>query len=172
MRSTGFSLVESLIAGALAVLLILPLSALFQQSRMDTELSLNEIRASLLAREVVDQIQTLKYVMGFDRLSPISSHRKSAPFLELAEWNDAPLYGSKAGRSFSKLYLSPLPPGYRRLIKIYPSNLGPDESRYLASPNLITLEVRMEWKTMYSQVYNRHISLLSILARDDIFPEF
>jgi hypothetical protein len=171
MNSRAFSLVESLIAGALAVLLILPLSALFQQSRFETEASLDEIRASLLARELVDQIQSLKYVAGFEAMTPISSHHESAAYLDLKDLGTAPLYKSPAGSPFSRLFLSPLPPGYRRLIKLYPANLGSSDNQYLASSNLLCLEVLIEWTTLTSKVYNRQVSLFSILAKDEIFPE-
>ena len=80
----AFSLVEVLVAAAISVAIILPLSAIFQQSVHQTSSSYDEVRASFLARELIEQMQLMPYIIGYEGIRSISSHSEAEPWLDLS----------------------------------------------------------------------------------------
>ena len=67
-KSHGFSLVEVLVASAVLVAVFLPVMFVFTQTVRQAEVSLDEIAATTLADEVLDQIATVPAVKHFQAL--------------------------------------------------------------------------------------------------------
>jgi|GEM_PF-1025915 type II secretory pathway pseudopilin PulG len=177
MSRKAFSLVEVLIAAAIAVLVIVPLSTVFQQSVHQASLSYNEIRASFLARELIEQMQVMQYVTGFNRLTSISTPRESDPWMDLSQPSITALFPSSADpkresecRAFSRLFLTPLPPEFRRLIKLYPANESRTSNSYEGHPSLLQLDVMIEWKAPNSSAFNRRLKISTFIGKDDVIP--
>lgn len=176
MRS-AFSLVEVLVAAAISVLVIVPMSAIFQQSVHQTSLSYDEVRASFLARELIEQMQLMPYVTGFDRIRPISSHKESTPWMDLSQPDIAAIFPNNTipdkeaeSRALSRLYLTPLPEGFRRLLKLYPANQSKSKTSYEGFAHLYELHVMIEWKAPHSSKFNRRLQLSSLIGRDQVMP--
>ena len=177
MNNKGFSLIEIVLASTLSVILIVPLMLLYQQSLNETQQSFDEIQAMLLAREVVDEFQTLKHSISFDSLTLLGSPSGTNSFIDLSQLpHTKPLMRgysvSNEVRSLSTLNLSPLPQNYQRIIQISPANISTSTQGYIPYMQLLNLEVIISWKTLRSDKYNRNIKLRSLIALDDVKPEF
>ena len=177
MNNKGFSLIEIVLASTISVILIVPLMLLYQQSLNETQQSFDEIQAMLLAREVIDEFQTLKHSISFDSLTLLASSSATNGFVDLSQLpHTKPLMRgysvSNEIRSLSTLNLSPLPQNYQRMIQISPANVSTSAQGYIPYMQLLNLEVIISWKTLRSDKYNRNIRLRSLIARDDVKPEF
>ena len=177
MNNKGFSLIEIVLASTLSVILIVPLMLLYQQSLNETQQSFDEIQAMLLAREVIDEFQTLKHSISFDSLTLLGSPSGTNSFIDLSQLpHTKPLMRgysvTNEVRSLSTLNLSPLPQNYQRIIQISPANISTSTQGYIPYMQLLNLEVIISWKTLRSDKYNRNIKLRSLIALDDVKPEF
>ncbi len=177
MNNKGFSLIEIVLASTISVILIVPLMLLYQQSLNETQQSFDEIQAMLLAREVIDEFQTLKHSISFDSLTLLASSSATNSFIDLSQLpHTKPLMRgysvSNEIRSLSTLNLSPLPQNYQRMIQISPANISTSTQGYIPYLQLLNLEVIISWKTLRSDKYNRNIRLRSLIALDDVKPEF
>ena len=166
-----------MLASTLSVILIVPLMLLYQQSLHETQQSFDEIQAMLLAREVVDEFQTLKHSISFDSLTLLASSSATNSFIDLSQLpHTKPLMRghsvSNEVRSLSTLNLSPSPQNYKRIIQISPANISTSTQGYIPYMQLLNLEVIISWKTLGSDKYNRNIKLRSLIALDDVKPEF
>jgi hypothetical protein len=203
----GLSLVQVLVASAVLVVSLLPLFTLFSSSVRTTEVSLDELRAALLAEELISQIRLLSFQPGFHLIPdmpadirppytrwldlqdpnsgfyqvgaplphPIRGSHQSVDF----ETNNWELLGAPACsergpnpdpvlESLSRIYLSPLPRDFRRLVKVHPAPLDPSG---LTSPNLRRVEVRIEWERRFqgTATQRRHLELTTLLGNPEGF---
>jgi prepilin-type N-terminal cleavage/methylation domain-containing protein len=173
----GFSLIEILIASFIAVLLMAPLFVLFHQSQQQTQQSFDEIVATHLAREVVDQFHSITFSMGYRYLSPISGPGEKKPWVNLGEElkKSEHLYSDRYHKdarihAMSRIELSPIPDHFRVLFKFYPANAGSDNI-YRPVSDLYHLEVRVEWKSSpTTSEYNRYVKLVTLINYEEILP--
>ena len=166
-----------MLASTISVILIVPLMLLYQQSLNETQQSFDEIQAMLLAREVVDEFQNLKHSIPFDSMTLLASSSATNSLIDLSQLpHTKPLMRgynvSNEIRSLSTLNLSPLPQNYQRMIQISPANISTSTQGYMPYMQLLNLEVIISWKTLRSDKYNRNIKLRSLIALDDVKPEF
>lgn len=169
-KRKAFSFVEIMVASSIGIFLMIPLMAIFFQSQQQTQQSFDEIQAVFLAREVVDQMQTMKHVLGFQALAPISDYRSSSPWGDISNLKNNSLYSDthlKKTHAFSKLHLTSLPDGYRRYIKLYPANQSSGTS-YEPRYDLLQLLVKIEWKSFTSRNYDRAIQIAALIAKDEV----
>ncbi len=173
----GFSLIEIVLASTISVILIVPLILLYQQSLHETQQSFDEIQAMLLAREVIDEFHTLSQSVSFDSISLLGSSPNSDNFIDLSQLpHTKPLikndHISSHTRALSTFNLSPLPANYQRLVKVSPANSSTSTKNYTPYMQLLSLEVIIRWKTLRAENYNRDVRLQSLIALDDVKPEF
>lgn len=196
----GLSLVQVLVASAILVVGLLPLFTLLSSSVRTTEVSLEEVRASLLAEELIEQLRFLAFQPGFEHIpdrprgirppygswvpvhDPASEyHQLGAALPEPGEessvrvpvqgWSllGAPLCQEVGPSpdprvaSRSRLYLSPLPPGTRRFLKIHEAPLDPSGT---TSPELRRVEVKVEWDRTFqgTPTRTRSLTLTTLVA--------
>ncbi|PCJ18774.1 MAG: hypothetical protein COB02_10090 [Candidatus Cloacimonadota bacterium] len=179
MKNSGFSFVEILLAAVLSAMVIAPLSYIMTQSRAQTQASFDEVRATFYAREIIDQIQTMKDFIGFDKMQYISTYQKSAPYLDLDKKSDIHLYANPKDNkintcSGSRLFLTPVGGNgkenyFKRLLKIYPANQG-SENSYRPNPDNLIAEALIEWKSFGSTTFNRQLTLFAHLSRNELSP--
>jgi prepilin-type N-terminal cleavage/methylation domain-containing protein len=170
----GFSLVEILIASVIAVLLMAPLFALFQQSQRQTQQSLDEILATFYARETLEQFQTTIRTIGFSNATHYSRHGDKHPFVDITTLDINSLFHNndpdhQIVHATSKGFFSPMPDHFRRLVKLYPANVS--EKNYSPNIDLLTLEIRIEWKSPGANDFNRKVKLVSCIANEEILPQ-
>jgi len=171
MSKKAFSLVEIIIASMLLLFLAVPMFFMFRQSIHQTEASLDEIQAMIIAREVVDSITTIKMSLGMDGINNISDENEKSPWLDISAmprpylWED---FKKPDMRSLSKLVLTPMPDRFRRMIKIYPANIGSQEN-HRPMPDAKVLAVRVEWITPGASEYNRSLELKTVMTRDEVY---
>ena len=175
----AFSLVEVLVAAAISVAIILPLSAIFQQSVHQTSSSYDEVRASFLARELIEQMQLMPYIIGYEGIRSISSHSEAEPWLDLSNTELQALFPrldnkikEAESRALSCLFLTTLPEKFRRMIKLYPANQSSTPDSYLAHPDLYQLDVMIEWMAPYSTEFNRQLKLSTMIGRDQVIEGY
>jgi hypothetical protein len=171
MNHKAFSLVEIIIASMLLLFVAVPMFFMFRQSLHQTEASLDEIQAMIIAREVVDSVTTIKMSLGLDRIYDISDSNDQSPWLNISVMRRPFLWEDMKDpdlRSLSKLVLSPMPERFRRMIKIYPANIGSkDNHRPMLDAKV--LAVRVEWVTPGATEFNRSLELKTVMTRDEVF---
>ena len=177
LNNKGFSLIEVVIASTISVILIVPLVLLYQQSLHETQQSFDEIQAMLLAREVVDEFHTLSQTVNFDSISILSSSPDTDNLLDLSQLPHTKAlinsdHVSDQTQSLSTFNLSPLPPNYQRLVRFSPANSSAGSQTYTPYIQLLNLEVIIRWKTLKADTYNRNVKLHSLIALDQVKPEF
>lgn len=177
LNRKGFSLIEIVLASSISVILIAPLMLLYQQSLHETQQSFDEIQAMLLAREVIDEFHTLSQSINFESLSILSTPPKPDSYTDLSQLaHTSPLITSdqtsQQTRSLSTFNLSPIPANYQRLVKFSPANSSTSTNGYKPYIHLLSLEVIIRWKTLNATEYNRAVRLHSLIALDNIKPEF
>ncbi len=177
LSNKGFSLIEIVLASTISVILIVPLMLLYQQSLNETQQSFDEIQAMLLAREVVDEFNNLKTCVSFESLTMLASFSTKDTWIDLSQLpHTKPLLRglnvSNEVRSLSTFNLSPLPSNYQRMVQIKPANIGSGTQEYVPYMPLLSLDIIIGWKTLRSDKYNRSIKLRSLIALDNIKPEF
>lgn len=177
MRNRGFSFIEVMVASMLTILLMGPLVALFRQSNQETQQSLDELLAMMYARETVEHFQTIIDSAHHTQRVPIGNH-KDTGWVDFSQaGTNTFLFGKRkiadhnerVIKARSLVFLRPIPPNYRRLVRFYPSNAGSPD-RYLPDPHLYTLDVRIEWKTLTSQHLNRSVELTLLIDRNEVTP--
>lgn len=161
----AFSLIEVLVAAAISVAIIVPLSAIFQQSVHQTSSSYDEVRASFLARELVEQIQLMPYVTGYNGIWPLSHPSESAPWVDLSKTELRALFPQSTNKNkkaesmaMTCLNLTPLPEKFGRFIKLYP--VIPNE--------ILQLDVMIQWMAPHSTEFNRQLRMSTLISRDQI----
>ena len=177
LNNQGFSLIEIVIASTISVILIAPMMLLYQQSLQETQQSFDEIRAMLLARELIDEFHTLNQSLPFDSIAILASSPSPDNLINLSQLpHTQPLIKSdrisNQIKSLSTLNLSPLPPNYQRLVQISPANASSSTKGYVPYMNLLSIEVIIRWKTIRATQYNRNVKLHSLIALDNVKPEF
>lgn len=175
MKRKGFTLIEIIIASTISVILIVPLMALYQQSLRETQQSFDEIQAMLYARELIDELQSVKHAVGFDSMSPLGSNSQNEGFVDFTNLSQlVPIYDLERPAEFkvrplSTLNLSPVPANYQRLVKLIPVSIK--AKTYQPHAPLLQLEVIIAWKAAQSETFNRKVTLRSLIARDEVKPE-
>jgi hypothetical protein len=174
MRLKGFSLTEVLIAGSIALFLLVPIFWMNQQSRHKTQQSLDEIRASFYAQEVIEQFKTMKGLIGYKNMHQLTSHDEEKPSLDMSKIaeNNNSLYCCPKNfeiHAHSKLYLSDLPENYRRTVRFFPINQT--TQGYTPADDMKHLEVMIEWKSPGSVEFNRRVVMASIINYDRVLVE-
>lgn len=205
----GVSFIEVLVAGVAMVALVVPLLIVFSSTLRTTEVSLQEVWAQHLAAELMEQVKTQPFTVGFEWLfeRPFPNPPPDYPnYLSLApggalacpghafpdatEWaldrteeldtkgwtvTGAPLTFDTATppdpliAERSRLYLSPLPEGFRRFLQIYRPvrSLSP----LAAEANLLKAVVRIEWSSARTtdHRFTRRIELRSLVGNPRIW---
>lgn len=167
----GFSLVEVLVASAVMVAVFVPLMFLFTQSVRQAEVSLDELEATLLADEMAEQMQIVPVVRQFQSLiaypvpnpPPAYSQWASYPTTGISLFRyDTGVSGggimtangahatSWAGedmppneRPYTRMYLTPTAPRFRRLLKVHGALDRPSSME--ENPHLMEVEVKVQW---------------------------
>ena len=109
----------------------------------------------------------------------ISSYKKDEPYFNLDVQKTNHLYPYPENNQIttcanSRLFLSPLPmagakASFRRLLKIYPANQS-GVSAYSPNPNNLIAETLIEWKSFGSSNFNRQLTLVTHLSRNELSP--
>lgn len=167
-RQGGFSLIEIILASVLTVLLIVPLVFMFQQSLHQTDASIDEITAIIMAREVVENLATIKAIIGTDPMKNLSTHKKADAYVDITNLRLPFLADDKFSQIHTKMYLSPAPDGFRRLIKVYEADRIPGNNY---DKNMLAKECRVliEWKTHGAAEFNRRLEMICAFGRDEVF---
>lgn len=92
----GFSFIEVLVATALLVAVLIPIVFVISQSMRTSEVSLDELTASLWASELVEQLECLPWSAGYRRIV-FSPHPNPAP--DFPEWHGLPPAGMGFGEA-------------------------------------------------------------------------
>lgn len=199
----GVSLIEILVATAIIVVVFVPLMTLFTQTIRSTEISLDEVLATNLASEVIEQIEVLPYSAGFHRMVswPVPNPPPDFPavhplpaegiVLGAPSPDDPPLWRpidtrgwtemgylycepeampDPLSRELSRLYLSPLPSGYRRTIELHHPLIG--AAPPIQDPNLYQVLVRIEWDRTFlgAPTQTRSVELAALVANPTFNP--
>ena len=177
LNKKGFSLIEIVLASTISIILIAPLVLLYQQSLNETQQSFDEIQAMLFAREVIDEFHTLSQSISFSSISLLASSPNPDSLIDFSQLPQTkPLIKSDLVsnhfQSLSTLNLSPLPSNYQRLVQISPANSSTNSKFYTPYRELLSLEVIIRWRTLRSSKYNRNVKLHSLIALDNVQPEF
>ena len=171
----GFSLVEVLVASGILVAVFVPLMFVFTQTVRQAEVSLDELQATALADELIDQVAAVPWVRYFPALisfpqpNPPPSYSRWATLtttgvdfpaakagltgnVDTGGWllSGAPYAGTDAPaefRPYQRLFLSALPPRFKRELKVH--GVLDRSSSLEESTHLAEVEVRVSWDDQF-----------------------
>lgn len=154
----GFSLVEVLIVAFLALVFILPFYWLFSHSVRWSARDLQQLRATVLATEVMEQIIGVHRHMGSlfaippTGLSAGDELDLDAHAARYGLKNGFPLFPGRHETAMpSRCYLSTLPAGFRRQVRIQPRAVGLDLGPATTPPVLHEVQVRISYPVSTGQ---------------------
>jgi len=173
MKRRGLSFIEVLVASTIMVVTLVPLFLVFSQGVRTGQVSIDEIRANLLAQEIVDQIAVMPYAGGWPAIQ--DRPRPNAP-PGFTRWADLPATGldlpnpvgatpveiSTGGWTrigypypmeeapdviapFQRLYLTGLDSTTTRSVKVHPAMAILHQN--VTDPDIAEIEGRIVWKT-------------------------
>lgn len=174
-RSRGFSLVEVLVASGVLVAVFVPLTFVFTSTVRQAEVSLDELQATTLADELLDQLAVVPAVRhfpalfafptpnpppGYSRWATLSTTGANFPaaapgFAATADTGSFTRAGAPYGGAetppdhvpYTRLYLSAVPDRFRRELKVHRTLDRP--SSLEESEHLAEVEVRVSWDDVF-----------------------
>jgi len=175
VKRAGFSLVEVLVASGVMVAVFLPLMFVFTQTMRQAEVSLDEVAATTLADEMLDQIAAVPWVRNFQTLiafpapNPPPAYSRWATLtttgvdfpvakaglatgMDTSGWTltGTPYAGGDAppdARPYTRLFLSALPARFHRELKVH--RVLDRASSLDESDHLAEIEVRVTWDDQF-----------------------
>ncbi len=149
-----FTLVEVLIAAMIMILAVVPISYVFSTTVQETERDRQELIATALASEVLEQVRAMAVgqigVRGMQKLP------EDNPFPEFPNWLDLEQEQGRKGNGFplmnhseihtesSRLYLQPGSRGFHRYLQVMRAPLSL-KGAYSRSPDLLEIRVRVDY---------------------------
>lgn len=155
----GFSLPEVLVASAVLAVVLVPLMTTFLSTLGGASQDAREVRAAVLAQEVLEQITGLHRVMRtmFPVPSEASQTTGSDTEVDLDELVKRAkgevgfsLFTGRGWRQLSRLNLSPPRDGFRRYLTIAFEEVGRDRGGHLPANALCRITVRVRFTTPLS----------------------
>ena len=191
-RVSAFSLVEVLVASGVLVAVVVPLMFVFTQTVRQAEVSLDELQATTLADELLDQLLVVPAVRHFPALfahpvpNPPPAYSRWATVTTTGANFPAGLPGysgtadtgsfTRAGFPYAgaetppdhipytRLYLSAVPDRFKRELKVHRTLDRP--SSLEESEHLAEVEVRVSWDDVFvsGPRTRREVALRAIVA--------
>jgi prepilin-type N-terminal cleavage/methylation domain-containing protein len=172
-RRAGFSLPEVLVASAVLAVVTVPLMTSFLSSVGGASQDAREVRAAVLAQEVLEQVVALHRTMRTMMPVPSESSQKTGSDTELdldavltAAKGEvgASLYTGRGWRQLSRLNLSPPRDGFRRYLAITFEEVGKDRGGRLTAASLFRVTARVRYTTPLSAgVQSRDVKVSTLL---------
>lgn len=185
MRRAGISLSEVLVASAVLAVVLVPLMASFMGSLGGASQDAREVRAAVLAQEVLEQVVSIHRTSHavFPVPSDASQKTGSDTELDLDELirqskNEVgvSLYTTRGWRQLSRLNLTPPREGYRRYLSIVFEEVGQDRGGRLLPTALYRATVRVRFSTpMSGRDLSREVKVSTLLMSEggkprEVFP--
>lgn len=159
MTRAGVSLSEVLVASAVLAVVLVPLMASFMSSLGGASQDAREVRAAVLAQEVLEQVISIHRTSHAVFPVPSDASQKSGSDTELdldeviAQARSEigiSLYTARGWRQLSRLNLSPSREGYRRYLSIVFEEIGQDKGGRLMPTALYRATARVRFSTPMS----------------------
>lgn len=193
-RDVGFSLVEILVATGVLVAVFVPIMIVFTRSVRQAEVSLDEIVATNLAEEIVDQLQIIPLMLrDFEQFVSYPALNTPPTYPKWSEYKAPGMAFPRATPGLSteldtqrftitgipypqeetpkglecslRLYLSPLPERFSRRVKVHRCT---DRAGSIdENPNMVQLESLVEWedRSIPGPHPRRQVTVKAIVAR-------
>lgn len=158
-RRAGVSLPEVLVASAVLAVVLVPLMASFLSTLGGANQDSREVRAAVLAQEILEQVVSIHRTSGALFPVPSEASQKTSSTTEL-DLDDLiartpselgfSLYTTRGWRQRSRLNLSPPRESYRRYLSIVFEDIGADKGGRLAPTALYRATARVRFTTPLS----------------------
>lgn len=130
----GYSLLEVLIAAGVLVVFMIPVLLVWITAKGGAAQDVREVVAANLASEILEQVASIRRNNGSLADIPAAGGPEDLDLETIREKDNkgwmATLFPTKWSARSSRLYLSPLPEGFRRFLKIEPAIVGGDNGFY------------------------------------------
>ena len=176
MSRAGISLPEVLVASAVLAVVLVPLMASFLGSLGGASQDAREVRAAVLAQEVLEQVVSIHRTARAIFPVPSDASQKSGSETELdldelikRSPNEVgvSLYTARGWRQLSRLNLSPPREGFRRYLSIVFEEIGRDKGGRLAPTALYRATVRVRFTTPLSgRDLSREVKVSTLLLSE------
>lgn len=150
MRRRGFSLPEVMVATFVLAVVLLPVLFMFLSSTGGAGQDVRELKATLLAQELLEQVIGVQRNMA--ELYPVPGDNTTGDKeMDVEAWlkkhvpeAGAPLYAGNCSPRVTRMFVSPTQRGFTRYLSLVPEKVGKDRGTVMSTPVLwrVTAHVR------------------------------